>query len=297
MSSRGDRHDGGWVLTDVLIGAVVLTLGLVGTTLVLNQNQQSSTRVGQHAVAVDLTTSILSQAAAYSCGAETGLSLPATLPDGPDYPSTATLWSRCAAVDSGDPATPYPGALGDPVESDLVGTGWPAAWTVDTGGTRFAVSYRATWVAAATGGACPDASTGAPAPIGQTRTVTVGWLDHGALVTFSASTFSGIPVDGAGYSSPDAGGILVTGMAPGSMARLVVPMSLIAPGSAGSVAVDRAASTGGGTGCAWFPFLPPAPAGTYAVQYFASGDAEGPVTASAPATLAVRSASLATWSP
>jgi hypothetical protein len=302
MAARipGDRAEGGWVLTDVLIGAVVITVGLVGTTLVLDQSQQSSARVSQHAEAVELATSLLSQATAYACGAETGLSLPAGVPTDSDYPSTASLWSRCAGVYSGNAATAYPGALGDPVETDVLAVGPPAAWSVTVGGNRFAVSYRATWVAAATGGACPDLSSRGgvgPMPIGQTRTVTVHWLDHGASVNFTASTFSGTPVDDAEYSSPDSGGILVTGMAPGSMARLEVPVSIMVPAAAGTVAVDRAASGGGGAGCAWFPFLPPAPAGTYAVQYYADGDPSGPVTAKAPNTLTVRSGSVATWTP
>lgn len=285
----------GWILFDLLIGAVVLTAGLLATTLVFNQSQQSTTRVGEHAAAVALATSLLSQATAYGCGAETGTSVPGTsASDGSSYPDTATLWSQCAGLYAGDPDAPFPGALGDPV-THPVGTGnQVAAWQVSSSGTRFSVNYRATWVG--TTGSCPAATTGTPAPlpIGQTRTVTVGWSDHGAALTFAATSFGGVPVDAAVYSSPDAAGIVVTGMAAGSMARLTVPVSLFAAGTSGSVSIDRAASA---AGCAWFPFLLPAGPGTYSVQYYANGDADGAPSAMSPQNLVVVADTLTTWTP
>jgi hypothetical protein len=296
--NRRRRDESGWVLFDVLIGAIVLTAGLVGVTLAFNQSQQSTARVGAHDEAVAIASTVLSEATAYGCGEETGLSLPGAPPTGPapGYPYTATLWQQCAAVYAGRSDAPFPGSLGDPVDAVDGPGGARAAWRVTSDGTEFSVSYRASWVPGGATGGCPAAtgsrSAGAPEPIGQTRTITVAWEDHGAVVTFATTAFGGVPIDAVVYASPDAGGIVVTGMAPGSMARLAVPVGLFAPGLSGTVLVDRAASAGG---CAWFPFLAPAAPGTYTVWYYAGGAAGGPPTATTPATLAVTAGSLVRW--
>jgi hypothetical protein len=293
-------RDEGWILFDLLIGAVVLTAGLLATTLVFNQSQQSSTRVSDHAEAVALTTSLLAQATAYGCGAETGLSFPGAAAVGAaaGYPSTVAIWRQCAELYTGDATLPFAGVLGDPVTRPLPPTGAAAAWQEVLGGTEFSVSYRATWVAG-TGGGCPPATPGsagspapAPMPIGQTRTVRVAWTDHGGTTTFAVTAFGGVPIDAAVYSFPDAGGIVVTGMAAGSMARLAVPVSLFDPGVSGVVLLDRAASAGG---CAWFPFLLPAGPGGYSVRYYSDGDASGPPSATSPSSLAVPADTLARW--
>lgn len=297
------EHEEGWVLFDALIGAVILTLGLVSSSLVFGQGDQSLAQVTDRQGAVALASSLLSVATAFGCGAETGLSLPGTAPPGPagSYPYTGTIWEQCAPVYAGAPGAPFAGALGDPPDTLALPGGSPYAWATTVDGTAYDVSYRAQWTQAPSDAdGCPRVLAGgaaAIAPLGQTRTVTVQWVEAGQVHQFTASVFGGVPVDSALYASPAAGAIEVTGMAPGSLAQLSVPVASFEPGGTGTVTLDRGASAGGGTGCAWFPFLPPATGGTYRVTYYAHGDPSVPPTAVSPPGLGVDTGAVTRWTP
>ena len=166
---RAPYDDRGWLLLDSVIGALILTLGLLATTLVFNESSRSMTQVTAQQSAVTLATSLLSVATSYGCGAETGLSLPgpALAASGTDYPATQNLWDECAALYAGQSTAPYPGELGDPVDTNAgAGGAAPSAWSVSIGGMAFEVSYQAIWLQRAddTSG-CPGTLVGGASAI------------------------------------------------------------------------------------------------------------------------------------
>jgi hypothetical protein len=307
MNTSHRPNESGWILFDTLIGAVILTIGLLGASLVFNESNQSLEQVTARQSAVALATSLFSVATAYGCGAETGLSLPGrpttTLgARGLGYPFTASIWTECSSLYTGRSGSVFAGALGDPLALRTLPGGSNYSWTTVRDGVTYYVSYQAVWSQGAGGGSgCPPALAGGAAivePIGQTRILTVQWLDQRQPQVLQASSFGGVPVEGLEYSSPVDGGLLVTGMAPGSIARLSVSVPSFAPGQMGSVLIDRAASPGNSTsdsGCAWFPFLPPQPPGAYSLAYYANGDTAGAPSATAPGTLSVAPGAITGW--
>lgn len=271
------RSDSGWFLLDTVVGALVLTLGMLAAVVVFESTDQGLGQASARQGAVTVATNVLSVATAYGCGTETGLSLPGTPPSQPQaYPSTEAIWSQCAPVYAGSPAAPFPGELGDPVAAGSVPGGAPYDWATAVNGATYYVRYQSEWAqGAGTAGGCP-AVTGAATPIGLDETIDVQWDAPHVVHSIEVTDFVATPSNAAVYDPPGAGGLLVTGMAAGSLAQLSVPVATFEDGGTGTVLVDRLASDGG---CAWFPFLPPQPSGAYGLSYFSSGNPAGPPSA------------------
>jgi hypothetical protein len=298
------RDEEGWFLFDVLLGALILTVGLIAVMVIFNSSAQSIGLVSSRQAAVTVATSTLSVAAAYGCGFETGLSLPGTPPSTPSagYPYTNAIWTQCSSVYTGSPGSAFPGELGDPPSAGVVSGGTTYDWSKTVNSVVYYVRYQAIWTQGAAGTTgCPDTLTGGSAaigPVGETRVTTVQWVARDQAHLLTLSTFGATPTNAVVYSGQTAGGILVTGMAAGSVAQLRVPVTSFDGEGSGTVLVDRRASPGSGapgSGCAWFPYLPPMPGGTYGVKYFSNGNIQGTPTATAPDTLEVTAGSITSW--
>jgi len=247
-------REAGQALVDVVMASVVLLMAVVATASLFQVDFASEAVVTARSQATRLAQNVLAAVVAYGCGLETGVDLPAGAqpnPAQPGAPYASTVEQRCAQAD-GSQAT-----LGD-----------PAPYTTTVQGVAYTVSVTTVWVrSGAAPGQCPSAGGGQPA--GAQQTVSIAWSTGGvARGPVVVSNFAAVP-GAAVYHDGQDGGVLVTGMAPGSMAVVSVP---------GFSSVQRFAAAG----CAWFPFLPPG-AG-YQVSYCATGQ---PGSCAALATLTV----------
>lgn len=235
------RDEAGFSLIEVIVAVVVLAVGLIGASRVWRASFTAAASTTDRANATVLANNLVSQAAAYGCGLETGVAVPAGgQPNAsqPGAPTAASVEQRCAAV-YGNAAT-----LGD-----------PPRYTTTVGGIHYAVVFRTAWVTAT--GSCPSTEA---TPVGAAQDVTISWSVGGVDETLPDTTFALVP-GGTLYRNTADGQLELTGMAAGSLATVAIP---------GWSTIERFATT---SGCAWFPFLP-AESG-YTVSYFPTGATGG----------------------